>query len=604
MNNNNTIAITNLNLFKALRLLFKKGKYKILYYDNSTPKLLIDLLNKKYHLQDCSSKVYQEYIESGLKNEKIEKEIFRISYEIASNEVFFNIVEKIANILHIDRKHIKNALVKRFIKELRSDIVFVNILKNEYQDSPKYDFWLDNYEIFKKYYKLQINLIKSNDIKLANMLLIIYLSVWPLIIFKFLYNNFIKKCTNKSNIVLQQKYKKLHGSNAEFLALYRYFKTRDDVIYHCKSRKDTISKKLVSDEKKIFTTGDLKINFTDTLATFSCLIELNYLIIKSELPQKLLFLLYVLSVFKEYVLTKYIIHNYLAHYFMRIRSDLFLEHPITTGVCELLGCYHIGYEHGAPISFNAQYAITDYHLLGVMGKYSMTNIYKEYRENVIWKILGPINAEICYDEIINKDKNKIIAVIADYYIYPWGVQPYESYFNDLFIPIVDYFKFKKNIKIICRFKINKRQGRGQHARQLCDQHGIKCDIEYSADNKNSNGNSSFLFKKSDIVIIGGPSTSFCENLALKKKIIVFPYKFSDHPLCHFKPNLIVRNGVEIIKQLDWLLNVPQEEYNKMIEIIINNLSVDSNGEMVKNFFSVNLNIDKRTELPLTNNYPA
>ncbi|UCD54954.1 MAG: hypothetical protein JSV93_05410 [Candidatus Omnitrophota bacterium] len=583
------IAVTNLNLFAAIKLLTKNSGYTVLYYERCIPDFLYHLLEKRHHIRECSKRNNPEY----LKNVENEKETFHLSSNIAGHDDLASFMEEISDIFCIKKSHIKSTMIKHFVKLIRDDITLMGLVKNKYKANEKAEYWVKNYDIFTRLSNLNDNFIKVSQLRLFDIAYACYISIWPIHIFLFFVNGIFKKRKKQNiKIVFQQSYKKRFGHNPEFEAFFRYFKTRNDVAYHCFKKSDGIYQAVESSGKPAFTTRDLRLPLSEGLLLGSLLFRLVLLFPKYNPPQKTTFWRILLCIFREYAVTKSILLEFSPKYFIRIRQELHENHPVTTGVCELLECSHIGYEHGPPVYFVADYALTDFHYLGVMGKSSMTDIYENCKSDIKWSVLGPITADICYDMPVPRRDFKTITLIADYYLLPWGIFPYESYFNEVFFPLIDFMKNIKNVKLVYRIKAVKKEGKAAYVKNLCKRHNIKCDIEYSASGKDISGFSSYTLRKSDLVVVRGTSTIAFESLSLGKKVIVFCNNLMKHPLESFAPKLAVRSGEEFNKTISWLWGVPYPEYIKSIEHIIRQTCKKANGKMVKEFFEDFVGIDK------------
>ena len=589
----NIIAITNLNLFAAIKLLINPSKYIILYFRKNVPMLLIKLIERKHQVVECSIKCYPEFSE----NSKVEKYIFLHASDMANHESLSDFEKNIANIFGIKKSHIINSLIKRFVKLIKDDLTLMFIIQKNYKNEGTVVFWPENYEIIQQYSSINDIVVKTNQMKIFDILFACYLSIWPINIFMFIINNAFKKNNKKIiKIVFQQKYNKYFGSNSEFPAFYRYFKRRDDVAYHCLKKKDDIYHNLIAENKTVFTTQDLKLSLHEAFFMYFRLFKLILLFFKYKPPQKITFWIMLLSIFREYVTTKTVLINFSPKYIIRVRSEMYENHPITTGVCDLFRCNHLGYEHGPPVYFIANYAITDFHYLGVMGKSSMVKIYKNYRQKVKWSVMGPIASEICYDTSTRKSSERIITLIADYYILSGSVHPYENYFNEVFLPLINFIKDKNEIRLICRFKFRQNLGKGTYVRKVCRNNNIKCDIEYSSSGKEIYDFSSYTIRNSELVVVRGNSTTAWECLSLGRKLVVYQNKWGKHPLNSYIPKLAVCNENEFNETMSWLWQIPYRDYLKSVEHIVMQESKKSNGKIVQNFFENFVGIDRKNEM--------
>lgn len=586
-----TIAVTNLDFIVAIRLLIKSKDCTVLYYKKNIPESLYKILERRHNLKEFNKRRYPEYHE----NIKNQKEIFRISSEAAENPSLFNFIKEISDIFHIKPLHIKNAIAKYFIKIIDDDITFVNLIKDKYDDG-KIEYWLENYLILEGLSNLNIKLVNPANISIFHLMLACYISAWPGRIFLFFVNNICKKKNRdkKENIkvVFQQIYKKRFGGNPEFDAFFRYFKTRDDVLYFCKKKGDEIYQSVISEGKSAFTARDIRLPLPEVLSFYHILFKLISSLLKQGVSKKIIFWSIILYFFREYVITKSILLQYSPEYFIRIRSEAYENHPITTGVCELFGCSHIGHEHGPPARFVAYYAVADFHYLGVMGKSSVTDIYKDYRQNIRWSVLGPKTADICYELPVPASDKKIVMLVADFWIWPDWIHPYEGYFEEALLPLIDFIKDKKEIRLLTRLKCEDKN-KEAYVRNLCRGYNIDYEAEYTHSGTDIRGFSSYTVKKSELVVIRGSSTIAWECLSLGKKLIIFPNNWIEHPLTSFTPKLAVRNIDEFNKTISWLWEMPYPEYARKTAHIVEQISKKANGKMVQEYFEDFVGIDRK-----------
>ena len=568
------IAVTNLNFLAVLQLLWMTKISTILYFKKNIPNFLFRLLKKKFLLRECSFNYYPEYFEDT------EKEIYNFSNSLMINKKLLNLVKNMAKILCIEKSHIEYAIIKHFIKILRGDIALLHLVKLNYKNYENIRYLFENYHLINRLSNLNSNLIKSNQVRFYYIIYVCYLFIWVFNILKFFLNKLIKKNkTDNRNIIFQQKYSYRFQGNPEFESFYRYFRTRDDVGYHCRKRKDNIYRSLLSEGKPVFTNHDLSVSKSETFLLYSILIKMVILLFKYRITD-IVFFYIALSIFKEYVIIRCLMLEFSPKYFIRIRPDGYENHPITTGVCDSLRCLHVGYHHCPPVYFQAYYAVMDFHFLGVLGKTVIEEVYKQSCSNANWSVMGPITAEICHD--IQLKKNDCTRHVTFFATSPVN-DVNDELFKKAFSQLAVFLNGRKNFKLIYRDKMI-LPGRLEFVQEHCRKNNINFDIELSSKGTNLKGYSSYTIMASDLVVICSISTAAWECLSLRKKIIVFPDEWNKHPLENFEPNLTARSNEEFKKRMEWLIDIPQVEYNTQINHIVEKLSKLSNGNMTKEFF--------------------
>jgi len=570
------IAVIDLTPYSALRLLFKRQRCNVLYFNKKIGRFFVSLLSKKHCLKECRLDYYEAFYE------QTEKEKLYLSEQLADHKNFSRLIEKLADIFQMDKFHIRFVFIKRFVKLLHPTMGMILLVKRDYKPGDNVQIWLDNCEIFKRLRLLNYVPCRSNGLCLLNMAIALYCTVWPFFyIFLFLINNLRRTVSAQQiRVVFRQKFSKRFGWNPEFDAFYRYFKTRNDVAYHCVKKGDEIYHSVASDGKPVFTTSDLRISFSEGVRFIFIFCKLMVLVIRSALPQRIMFWIMVLQMFQEYMLTRSILRKFTPKYMIRIRPEMYEYHPIITGTCEQFGCKHIGYKHGPPVFFIANYAIADFHYTGVMGKSDIVDIYRAYAPKNQWEVLGPIAADIAYDYPIENNGERVITFFSTS---TYGFDPEDRLFREAIFSLVCFLKTKSNIRLVYREK-NVHSTRLSYVTELCDKNHIRYDVEIHTAGKTVMDFSALTIKKSELIMVLGWSTGAWECLSLKRKLIVYSQPWIRHALEHFSPNLVVKNPVDFNKTMTWLWSIPYPEYIRKTDHIVRQISKKANGKMVKEYF--------------------
>jgi len=101
---------------------------------------------------------------------------------------------------------------------------------------------------------------------------------------------------------------------------------------------------------------------------------------------------------------------------------------------------------------------------------------------------------------------------------------------------------------------------------------------------------------SDIVFVMGYSTTGWEALAKRKKFLIVNQEWNHHPFETYLPEIVAKTTDQIESSFSWLIKLSQEQYNELIEPLMENCSKLSNGNMVREFieFIENMKVSKVT----------
>lgn len=575
------IAVTHLNTFSTIKVLLLNPSFRIVYYKKHIPDFLFNLLRKRNRITECNFNIFPNFFEEA------EKRLYAVASQLVRTKPISGVIDSVYRYLRIEKRHVVTAFTMHLFKLIRDDVYLLVLSEKIGCHNNSIEFWTPNWYILNLYYKKKFRMdFRFNK---QDILIRTYLIVWIVWLVAIFCRNLRKKEEVKQfSIVFQQKYAKRFGWNPEFEAFYRYFRDRDDVAYHCIRKNDEIYQCVVEDGKYAFTTADLKLTLSDIFAyikTLGCLLSVLF---TCRLHQKSDFLYILLHLYREFVTINCILKQFSPRLFIRIRPEMYENHPIITGVCEKRQCIHVGYQHSPPVYFDANYAIADFHYLGVLGRNSLDDIYSRYIKDIDWSVLGPITAEIGYESMVPEKETGTIFFFATSAVN----DPQDTLFKAALQQTVRFLK-NRGIKMIYRDK-GHHPSRMKYMDALCRSNNIQYERQFSNAEKDINGLASFAIRRADLVVVCSHSTAAWECLALGKKFIVYPDTWNRHPLEDFEPRLAVRDGDDFQRTIVWLWDLPQSTYLQCTEEIVNAISKPANGKMVKEFFENFIGIDRLT----------
>ena len=504
----------------------------------------------------CGSlRKYSEHFDVTWKHMEVafKKVIFRLimeDYEI----VFFG------NILHPDKKRISLVKEKTFVRLINKDIELI-------------------------------------EIKYGKKVLIRIITHYCYLIGKIIKRRRKKKNyakTIRNGVVFEQIYLEQFGGNPEFQAFYDYFKTRSDVIYVCPQKKGGIYRILRKDRKPVVCFRWHEWRVGNKIGALRNLILLLIQQMKGKesigLKRDIIILkskeLYYQSFFKTYS----------PKYYLRIRADMDVFHPIATGICEKRNVLNIGYQHGSYPFFHSGFSWIDFYAYGIWGEGFRSKVFEGvWEKNVtLFPIIGPftsisneykneenrLKTKLFYDKI-NKGRLNVTLFAGpaeeDDYI---GLSEYTEFLTSCYKILS-----KTNYNIIFKEKYNQKR-EDLIEKSLRNKYDLEVEKVYHQNVKNYLSLSpTEVIKISDVVIARTISSIGWQALSFQKKLIIFESEAIEHPFEKSLSRIIVRNERELDECLKWLTSISQTEYEMIIDPLIKEWAKINNGQLVADFWN-------------------
>lgn len=597
----NIVFIHTLDLKTFFWLLMKRNKIDRAFYffQKINPKLL-QFLRTKISIEQTHFHDMPSYIQA-------DKNLYTFIEELFKLPDFFGEIHSILRIFNLETEKLIMSLKKHVVNMLYDDIMILT----KAQDLC--EIQKNNCIIVNEYGLLRGKV--DRQVKIRTIFSLGHFVKGYLLLMRGVLNCLrvlLKKRTKeingfdgiKINIIFDQMYSGQEG-NYEFDCFYRYFKSRNDVLYICLSKDSSIYRTLKDDRKPVLVRNDISLLNSKKLDQVKLFIKLFIRIIFSLKTRSITLKRKLLDVFYDTFYYEIIFEKFNPSYYLKIRSDYDSSHPVATAVADKYYVKHIGYQHGSYCFFQSILAYIDFHYYGVIGNCFRDDCYSQtWPQDIRYSILGPYSVERKEDKGCLRMSDKfVIGIFCNpktsdesvdiYRSYPYqeGIEIIGNSFKKIYIPNL-YLLFKPkgykefNEKII---------------KDLCTKNNLPCEIVYHDQVRNGRRRlySDEVIATSDIVVVfsSGYSTTAWEALGKKKKLLVFGMNNFLHPFEKYVPSLVVRGEKEFQDSMKWLINISQHEYEKCIQPVIENCCKVSDGNLVKDFIEA---IEHESKLLLPN----
>ncbi len=386
-------------------------------------------------------------------------------------------------------------------------------------------------------------------------------------------------------IIFEQMYRTM--DNPDFKAFFNYFGNRNDVLYLCPDRKCEIYQFLKHEGKAVITPSHvvLQSDLKKQISLFSRVVA------KMFLTRKLL----SRHIIKASLLRIFYFQVFYGSLFERVKPLLYLHtssaylshHPVITATCNKYNIKHIGYMHSQFTHLRAKYGFIDFHYFGLLGQRFRDSYAKYWPDDIHYKILGPQSLEASENKTIIIDNDRFtIGIMARPIKDKLGGYSYSEFINKIWTTL-----YELNIPNL--HVVFKEWGSMEWTESLKESLNNRMPISFeNAYHHQSNENKRIyageVITRSDIVIISSPgySTTAFDAIGKKKKLVVLlaedilPHPFEDYTI-----PLVAKTQKELRASLQWLMDTPQKQYEKLIEPVIHDWSKTANGNLVKDFIS-------------------
>ena len=371
-----------------------------------------------------------------------------------------------------------------------------------------------------------------------------------------------------SKIYFEQAYDDL--LNTEFPGLYRYLKTRDDVVYGCKSADGEIAELLRRDGKPVLLRSEIAPGFRARWSAFRRLLAVLLL------PSPSFGLRYwTLKLFRHQLSCEALFSVIRPEIWLKVRSDIEPFHPITSAVARRNGCRHAGYSGGSYPFPNFYFAWLDYDFYGILGP-AFADIF-----GPLWKdagrliVAGPFTVEVRDHAPATQRRTPAIGV------FPTSVG------DDFYMQEPVLLPFYRGViraaaKLGARLIIKVRVPEPKLAAFITEESGGKVPFEivcYQQDGVRAQD----VLEGSDLVAVLSTSTTAWEALALSKKLAVFEQDWVKHPFDGAKPALVARDEKALEETLLRLAALTQDEYERQAAGLIDRQTKRCDGALAREF---------------------
>ncbi|MBW2617697.1 MAG: hypothetical protein JRC92_02330, partial [Deltaproteobacteria bacterium] len=179
----------------------------------------------------------------------------------------------------------------------------------------------------------------------------------------------------------------------ELRAFFRYFKDRDDVLYHCPTAGSPLHE-LLRREGKPVTAGQRPLaGGWSRWRALGVLLGLALrLFADRRTPASLK--ADILWLFDKQLAYDSVFRQVKPRYYLRPRPDADPEHPLATGLGERLGVRTIGFSHGSYPLVDPRYAYIDFDYYGLLGWWFKERVYAGiWPEKIKYLLIGPFTVE-------------------------------------------------------------------------------------------------------------------------------------------------------------------------------------------------------------------
>lgn len=518
---------------------------------------------------ECEDKIYR-WLETGTVGKTVD-----------------GMVERCRPLFHVTGRHLKNALMKALVDLLTDDMRLVFLAEALHPESEKVFIVKEKRLMDLVRPDLEYKSIKGRwkSILINTALRGAYTS------FKIVSSRSMKlqNLNAERPIIFEQRYGEING-NPEFRTFYQYFKTRDDVVYNCVSADSEIYGQIKSDGKPAmahwYNPGGFKEKLLATFDLIRCWLRLLF----SGLPLDIVYWVNELKC-KE-IHYSGLIRVFKPKVLLKIRSDFDVWHPIVTGLCENKNVFHLGYQCGNYYHFAPRFAFLDFHAYGVWGRGFNEIAFKDmWPADMFYPVIGPFTVNTLDENVKDGEKKKITVAIFTTSYGPLMANDYQYYDDFLnaaysWLSGVDADIILKEKGYVERDDKAEKKLRSQYvikvSRRLNNHIGLPAELVDNPDY--SLAGSGEIISQSDLLVVMWHSSTAWEAISTKKKVLIYLDNDEKHHFETHLPELVVRSAEELKERGDWLLSMPQSDYEKLIAPLQQAWARENDGDLVGSFW--------------------
>lgn len=363
----------------------------------------------------------------------------------------------------------------------------------------------------------------------------------------------------------------------EFLAFYRYFKTRSDVVYNCPDRGEKF--RFLEREGRQPRVHRWSVAWSRVPAELYRLARLGRLFaFDHSMPTP--FKIAVARLFRDRMRYESLLDALPCRRFLRVRFDMDASHPLVTALCEARGIHHTGYSCGSYPEPTLLYAAIDFHEYGLLGRGFKDDIYKDLWPDAIrYGILGPFTAELEPGPPKERSAGTVLGLFPTSYGDEFYMQ--RSFFDE-FVEAAIAAASTAGASLF--IKVKDRSASNATSLKTACRGRVRLDFAYNDDwDGRPARRTPDVIAACDVAVVMGASTAAWEALAAGRKVLVYEQPWRRHPFESVEPRLVVKDPAALTHAVAWILALPKAEHDALVEPVIARWAKRSDGRLVRDF---------------------
>lgn len=385
------------------------------------------------------------------------------------------------------------------------------------------------------------------------------------------------KASETAAIVFEQEFPEWNDS--EFLAFYRYLKTRDDVVFVCPPGSEKLAR-LRSQGRRAEPRAVTVRGIGETLRQLGVLAGLLASLGKhAEFPSGLR--LAGIKLLEHRLRISALLSRHRPRLYLKVRADMDPFHPVTTAIAETIGTANIGYSCGSYSYFSSTYAHIDFHRYGLLGHDFRDRIFRRaWPRSARYLLFGPFTVESADPpkEASRPPGPPVVAAFStstgtDFFA---ADSFFRSFVRDAVAAAAASkarLLFKDKLHTPQRLEIVRAESQGKVELEL---------LPRTSDGDPASSTIGILSRCDAALVMGGSTISW-EALGAGKKVLVYRHPAEDHPFSRYSPRLVAHDPATLRESLQWLLGASQEEYERYSAPALAACAKRSDGRLVKDF---------------------
>ena len=369
-----------------------------------------------------------------------------------------------------------------------------------------------------------------------------------------------------------------HLDDQEFLAFYRYFKTRGDIVYNCPDRRCEKYRFLERAGRRPLA-HRWSVPWQRKPAELRRLARLGVLFLLDR-ATPLAFKLATARLFRDRLRYQSLLDAVPCQRFLRVRFDMEASHPLVTALCEERRSRHVGYSCGSYPDATPFYAMIDFHEYGLLGRGFKEETFRGlWPDATRYEVLGPFTYELDPGTSTSRLKGSVIGVFPTSYLDEFYMQ--RPFFEQL---IEASIGAAKTTGAALFFKVKDRSDAHAARIEAACRGRVAFDLAYNdACEGRPPRRAPDALRACDLAVVMGPSTVAWEALGSGRKVLVFEQAWRTHPFESVEPRLVVKSPEALACATAWLLALPQADYDRLAAPVIERWAKRCDGRLVQDF---------------------